>query len=143
MDCDDDFSFGYSLGRLVLRHRHRHRLTALLLGGLCLAPAACVNSQCGHGYRNQRAYSEGPPPVVVERPVYVNRPPPPPRYEQVPPPPHNVAAAWDPGHWRWNGHDYLWEQGHYVRAPQRNARWVPGHRVHHERQWVWEPGHWA
>ena len=96
----------------------------------------------GRGYRPQPVYSRSPP-VVVEQPVYVNRAPPPPRYEPVPPPPRNVASAWDPGRWRWNGHDYVWEQGHYMRAPHRDARWVAGHWVHHERQWVWQPGHWA
>ena len=72
--------------------------------------------------------------------------PPPPQVEAVPPPPMvapgRQAWVWQPGYWRWNGRRYVWSQGHYVRAPYRQAVWVPGNWVLVRGRWVWHQGHW-
>jgi hypothetical protein len=58
--------------------------------------------------------------------------PPPLRYEQVPPPP-GERFIWEPGHWHWNGVQYVWVNGHYVERRAHYGHYVPGH-------WAWRPG---
>src|SRR5260221_4199961 len=50
--------------------------------------------------------------------------PPPPPAEAIPPPP---GPRWvrQPGFWAWNGYQYVWAPGHYVRPPHRHAIWMP------------------
>jgi len=62
--------------------------------------------------------------------------PPPPRYEPVPPPPR-PGAVFEHGHYRWNGHRYVWVHGRY--HWRSHARWIPGHY----RGYHWVPGRWA
>ena len=50
------------------------------------------------------------------------RPPPPPRHERMPG--LRAGHAWVPGHWRWNGRDYVWTRGHYE-AERRERRHCP------------------
>ena len=46
------------------------------------------------------------------------RPPPPPRHERMPG--LRVGHVWVPGHWQWNGRDYVWVRGHYeAQRPER------------------------
>ncbi|HLG86513.1 MAG TPA: YMGG-like glycine zipper-containing protein [Alphaproteobacteria bacterium] len=73
---------------------------------------------------------------------YATTPPPAPRYEAVPPPPAE-HLSWVPGHWRWDGYRYVWEQGHYVARPYARSTWIPGHWVQRPQGWVWEEGHWG
>lgn len=75
--------------------------------------------------------------------VYVRVGPPPPRVERIPPPP-GPAYAWDRGHWRWDGHRYVWVRGRYLHRPRGVARWIPGHwaRTANGRSF-WVPGHWV
>lgn len=51
--------------------------------------------------------------------------------------------AWNPGHWRWDGRDWIWVPGHYVERPHRAAVWVPGHWDARPGGWVWIAGHWS
>jgi WXXGXW repeat (2 copies) len=99
---------------------------------LCLAAAATVGA-CTVRVREP----------VAE--VVVARPPPPPRPEPPPPPPPGDPAifVWQPGHWKWNGHDYAWHPGHYEKRPARAAVWVPAEWVERGGQWVYHPGHWS
>jgi hypothetical protein len=57
---------------------------------------------------------------------------PPPQYEAVPPPP-GERYVWEPGHWHWNGVQYVWFRGHYVIRQAGYGHYVPGH-------WGWRPG---
>lgn len=77
--------------------------------------------------------------------VYVPTAPPTPRVEVVPPPPPDRAAVevWRPGHWRWDGAQYVWVGGHYVTVPRSGAVWVPGRWERHPRGWVYIEGHWS
>jgi hypothetical protein len=78
---------------------------------------------------------------VVERPVTAA--PPPARVEVVPAPPGPQEVwVWQPGHWRWNGREYVWTPGRYVEKPVRTAQWVPPEWVPRGNGWVFVEGHW-
>jgi hypothetical protein len=70
--------------------------------------------------------------------------PPQPRLEAVPPPPQNPQImSWQAGHWAWSGSAWVWEEGHYVQAPQAAAVWEPGHWAEQsDGGYVWVDGHW-
>ena len=50
--------------------------------------------------------------------------------------------VWTRGYWSWNGHDFVWVSGHWVRPPRLTAVWVEGHWAQRGGGWVWIPGHW-
>ena len=71
--------------------------------------------------------------------------PPEPRAEPVPPPPRHYRAdhvVWQPGHWRWNGRDYVWVSGRYVEIPRHRHGWDAGHWERRPGGWVWFDGRW-
>ncbi len=69
--------------------------------------------------------------------------PPPIQYEAVPPPP-GERYVWEPGHWHWNGVQYVWFRGHYVIRQAGWGHYVPGHWVWRPDlgRHVWVPAHW-
>src|SRR5919108_2350241 len=67
--------------------------------------------------------------------------PPPLRMEQPPVAPAPVDV-WSPGHWEWNGHEYTWAPGQWVKPPQTSALWVPSHWEWNGHDWAWIAGHW-
>lgn len=71
-------------------------------------------------------------------------PVPPPRYEPAPPPPRH-GSIWEPGHWQWNGVQYVWVGGRYVPRRVSYGHYVPGHWQWSPRagQYVWRPAHWS
>jgi len=66
-------------------------LAAVTLGTL----SACVVEPAG-GYYADVAVAPPPPRVVIEPAV-------------------RVGYVWAPGYWRWNGHQHVWTDGHYIR----------------------------
>jgi hypothetical protein len=65
------------------------------------------------------------PPELAVTEVVVARPPPPVRVEQVPPPPSGGPPemfVWQPGHWRWDGHDYALKTGYMSGGPSIGRR---------------------
>lgn len=75
--------------------------------------------------------------------VVIGTPPPPLRYEVVPAP--RAGYVWAPGHWRWNGHQHVWNAGVWVPSragyryvPDRWERYVEGG---HER-WRYHASSW-
>jgi hypothetical protein len=84
-----------------------------------------------------QGYPAPPPPPGV----YVPSAPPPVQVEVVPPPPA-YAAAWQAGHWRWDGRRYVWARGRYVRIPRARHEWVAGHWDPGPRGYVWIEGSW-
>jgi hypothetical protein len=52
------------------------------------------------------------------------------------------AQGYMPGHWRWNGNNYVWFPGGYIPRGPRYARFVPGHWAMRYGNWVWIPQHW-
>src|ERR1700759_5652510 len=61
--------------------------------------------------------------------------------EAVPAPPA-PGYVWVPGHWVWNGAQYVWQPGTYIVAAYPGAVWVPGRWVERGGGWVWHAGHW-
>jgi WXXGXW repeat (2 copies) len=76
--------------------------------------------------------------------IFVPTAPPPPRVEVIPvlPPERVEVERWQPGHWRWNGREYVWIEGHYVARPRPLAEWIPGRWEQRPRGWVFVEGHW-
>jgi hypothetical protein len=78
---------------------------------------------------------------VVE--VVAPQAPPPPRVEIVPAAPRPPEfVVWEPGHWHWNGREFVWVAGHYVERPRREAEWIQGGWQERGPNWVWVGGHW-
>ena len=86
----------------------------------------------------------GPALAQLQAEVYVPMAPPPPRVEVIPtlPPDRVEVERWQPGYWRWNGHEHIWVQGHYVDRPRPRAEWMPGRWEQRPRGWVYVEGHW-
>jgi WXXGXW repeat (2 copies) len=103
---------------------------SLVLAGLAAASlAGCIVEPARRGG------------VVTE--VVVPRAPPPPRFEEIPPPPRpREVVEWRPGHWHWDGREYVWIPGEYIERPRREAVWEPGHWAERHEGWVWVEGHW-
>ena len=74
--------------------------------------------------------------------VVVARPAPPATHVEVQPPAPNARAVWDPGHWNWDGTQYVWISGHYIERPSVAMRWEPGHWMSANGGWVWTDGRW-
>jgi WXXGXW repeat (2 copies) len=81
------------------------------------------------------AYPPTPPALVAPAP------PPGPEAE-IPPPAPSPSYVWEPGHWSWNGVQYLWQPGRYVERPAVSATYVPGHWEQQANGWVWVEGRW-
>lgn len=79
-------------------------------------------------------------PVLAQPAPYA--PIPPLREELVPPPP-GPRYVWAPGHWQWDGAQYVWVGGEYVLRHQGWHRWVHGAWRLRGGAWVWVPGHWV
>jgi hypothetical protein len=69
---------------------------------------------------------EAPPAVIVEQ-----RPSPPSR-----------GHVWIDGYWHWNGHQYVWERGHWAAPPRERAVWVAPRYERHEDGYWYVPGRW-
>lgn len=61
---------------------------------------------------------------------------------EIPPPAPSPSYVWEPGHWSWNGVQYLWQPGRYVERPAVSATYVPGHWEQQANGWVWVEGRW-
>jgi len=81
------------------------------------------------------------PAVAQPPPNYA--PIPPPRHEHMPPQPHG-NVVWQPGHWHWDGHQYVWVGGHYVERHPHHRTWAAGHWAwsHRDNRYIWNPPHW-
>ena len=101
-----------------------------LLGGLTFAAGAALVA--------------GPAVAQLQAEVYVPLAPPAPRVEVVPvlPAERIEVERWQPGHWRWNGQEHAWAEGHYVVRPSPRAEWIAGHWEQRPRGWVYVEGHW-
>lgn len=66
----------------------------------------------------------------------------PPLQQEVVPPPPGTRYVWRPGHWHWNGVQYVWVRGQYVIRQVGWGEWVPGHWAMRPGGYVWVPAHW-
>ncbi|MBS0539727.1 MAG: YXWGXW repeat-containing protein [Proteobacteria bacterium] len=76
--------------------------------------------------------------------IIITREAPPMRTEVIPVLPRERAEidVWQPGYWRWNGHEHVWHEGRYVPRPRPHAEWVPAHYDRRPGGWVFVDGHW-
>jgi WXXGXW repeat (2 copies) len=90
------------------------------------------------------AATAGPALAQLQAEIYIPTAPPPPRVEVIPtlPPERIEVERWQPGHWRWNGHEHVWVEGRYVARPRPRAEWIPGRWEQRPRGWVYVDGHW-
>ncbi len=100
--------------------------------------------------------SPAPPPVAIVAPTQPSQAavlvapaaPPLPQSETIPPLPATatVTTYWQPGHWNWNGSNWVWVDGSYIQRMQQPtaiAVWVPGQWVMQSTGgYVWVAGHW-
>ncbi len=76
-----------------------------------------------------------------QQPVIVNNAPPPRQVFNRPVAPFG-GAVWVDGHWRWNGNQYMWVNGRYIRPRGQNYTYVqPGWSTYNGR-YVYTRGHW-
>lgn len=80
-----------------------------------------------------------PPPTTH---VVVTRPAPPAARVEARPAAPDTRAVWDPGHWNWDGRQYVWVSGRYIERPNVAMRWEPGRWMSENGSWVWMDGHW-
>ncbi len=93
------------------------RLAVVPVLGLLLA--ACTPANVGH------------PPVPAVR------------TEQIPTPPNaSVVVIWQPGHYDWNGVDYVWIPGEWVDRAGHGTAWQDGYWEGAVPTSVWVPAHW-
>jgi hypothetical protein len=122
---------------IVLKNMTRAALSvALLVSGLASGLPALAQ---GYPPPPPPGYAPAPPPPPGV--VFAPGAPPPVRVEVVPPPPP-YAAAWQPGHWRWDGRRYVWFRGRYVRVPHARHEWVAGHWEPRPGGYFWVEGSW-
>jgi len=80
--------------------------------------------------------------TTVEKTITAPNAPPAMRVETVPPA-SNATEYWKPGHWNWNGADWVWISGAYEVRPVHMVAWVPGHwDPQPAGGFVWAEGHW-
>ncbi len=48
---------------------------------------------------------------------------------------------YEPGHYAWDGHNYVWRDGEYI-ANREGHHWVPYVMERHGDQWHYRAGHW-
>jgi hypothetical protein len=112
-------------------------LIAAMIGASALA--GCVVDHPVAPARPAASVVVTPPPtthVIVARPA-----PPAPRVEVQPAAP-DTRAVWDPGHWNWDGNQYVWISGRYIERPNVAMRWEPGRWMSENGSWVWMDGRW-
>ena len=71
--------------------------------------------------------------------------PPPLREETIPKAPlAEYVQTWQPGHWDWDGHDYTWRAGAWIKRDNQNTQWMQGYwdRPVTPGACAWVPAHW-
>ena len=93
----------------------------VVLFGSLVAATACMSA-------GGRMYLRvGPPAPIVEARIVQPGP----------------GYVWLPGHYFWNGFEYVWRPGVWVRPPRGRAVWAPGHWVNEGRRgYFWVEGRW-
>ena len=54
------------------------------------------------------------------------------------------VQTWQPGHWDWDGHNYGWVEGRWVKKDGQSNQWMQGYwdRPTTPGPCVWVPAHW-
>jgi hypothetical protein len=70
-------------------------------------------------------------------------PVPTPQEEVVPAPPvSSTQLIWQPGHYDWDGSQYIWTKGQWTEKTGNSTLWQDGYWQKQGDQYVWVPGHW-
>lgn len=84
-------------------------------------------------------WAAAPQGLVVQKPIA-----PPPTFQETIPAPPSEGQTWIPGHWDWNGANWVWLPGYHSVPPQPQAQWVSGYWSQGLLGfWRWTPGHWT
>jgi hypothetical protein len=81
---------------------------------------------------------------TVEQNVGACQAAPPLREEKIPKAPlAEYVQTWQPGHWDWDGHNYIWVPGAWVKR-DNTTQWMQGYwdRPATPGPCVWVPAHW-
>ncbi len=83
-------------------------------------------------------------PAEAQIDISIGLAPPPVRIETPPPPPGPPAEfVWQPGHWRWDGHQHVWHAGVWAHPPAGYHAWVAPHWDRHpDGHWSFVEGYW-
>ncbi|MSP03805.1 MAG: hypothetical protein EXR05_00800 [Acetobacteraceae bacterium] len=63
-------------------------------------------------------------------------------YQEKIPRPYAPSLVWQPGHWQWNGLNYVWVRGRYIPVRPQYRQRVHGHWEQGRMSWRWVEGHW-
>ena len=64
--------------------------------------------------------------------------------ESVPlPPVSSKPLLWQPGHYEWNGAEFVWYKGEWIERADRSTLWQDGFWQKQGSIFVWVPGHWV
>lgn len=74
-------------------------------------------------------------------PLVAIAPPPLPVY--VVPVPPAIGLMWMPGYWGWDGEDYYWVPGTWLRPPRPRVFWTPGYWAWRGGAFAWSAGYWG
>jgi WXXGXW repeat (2 copies) len=74
-------------------------------------------------------------------PLVAIAPPPLPVY--VVPVPPAIGFMWMPGYWGWDGEDYYWVPGTWLRPPRPRVLWTPGYWAWRAGAFAWSAGYWG
>jgi hypothetical protein len=112
-----------------------------ILAGLAAVVSATALAGAPIALHNEVAQAQIPayPPAT---PALVAPAPPPSTQAEIPPPAPSPSYVWEPGHWSWNGVQYLWQPRRYVERPAVSATYTPGHWEQQANGWVWVEGRW-
>jgi len=76
--------------------------------------------------------------IVVAQP-----PPPPPMPPETVPPQPQPDAYWVPGHYNWDGSQYVWVAGYWTIPPQQYHQYIPAHWDYRpDGAYVYVRGYW-
>ncbi|MFC5472333.1 hypothetical protein [Paraherbaspirillum soli] len=82
-----------------------------------------------------------PTPVLARTYVDVQiGPPPPPRYERLPP--RRYGYVWSPGYWAWDGYQYVWVRGGWVRVRPGYRYYAPHWERGERDRWEFRERRW-
>jgi hypothetical protein len=97
------------------------RVWPLLVGSIALTAA------CASGGFGSRVYVRVEPPVGSHESGVIAPGP---------------GFVWIEGYHLWNGGEFVWVPGRWVRPPQPRAVWVPAHWEHDRHGWFMVGGYW-
>jgi hypothetical protein len=101
--------------------------------------SACQSDEDYYGTAAPSPYQAGP---VYERMAPIAPPAYNPDQQPYPRATDPAHYVWRPGHWKWTGNDYVWQDGYFMARPSMTALWSHDQWVQRRYGWTFVPGHW-